>query len=92
MTTQSVPANFSVVEKLASLEEALVSKTPGISTLCRDIHRELKSDPDCVTLLSEEQVSVLVRGLKHHTSTEIATKAIKKAPKVALKNVTEDML
>ena len=69
---------FEVQEKLASLEEALLAGTPGMATLLRDIHRTLKADPDVVTLLSEEECSILVRGLKKQTATEIATKAVKK--------------
>ena len=72
---------FQVREKLAQLEEALLSATPNMPTLLRDIHRELKADPDVVTLLSEDECSILVRGLKKQTATTIATKAVKKGGK-----------
>ena len=77
---------FEVQEKLASLEDMLVKGTPNIATLLRDIHRQLKSDPAVVTLLSEEECSILVRGLKKQTSTEIATSA-KAKPKKAMKKM-----
>ena len=79
---------FEVREKLASLEEALLANTPNMPTLLRDIHSSLKKDLDLVTILSEEECSILVRGLKKQTNTEIATKAVKAKPKKALKNVS----
>ena len=85
-------AAFAIKEKLVQLEEALLSSTPNMPVLLRDIHRELKADPDVVTLLSEEECSILVKGLKKQTSTEIATKAIKKTTKKSAKKITLDDL
>lgn len=83
---------FEVREKLACLEEALLQATPNMPTLLRDIHKQLKADPAIVTILSEEEVSILVRGLKKQTATTIAT-AVKKAPaKKALSKLTVDDL
>lgn len=79
---------FEVREKLASLEEALLAGTPNMAVLLRDIHRTLKADSDVVTLLSEEECSILVRGLKKQTATEIATKAVKKGTKKAMSKMT----
>ena len=79
---------FEVREKLAHLEEALTAGTPNMATLLRDIHRSLKADPDVVTILSEEECSILVRGLKKQTATEIATTATKKGAKKSLKKLT----
>lgn len=83
---------FEVREKLAQLEEALLEQTPNMPVLLRDIHRELKSDPDIVTLLSDEECAILVKGLKKQTSTEIATKAVKKSTKKAASKITIDDL
>jgi hypothetical protein len=79
---------FEVREKLAQLEAGLLETTPNIATLLRDIHRNLKADPDIVTILSEEDCSILVRGLKHQTSTSIATTALKRKPKKAISKMT----
>lgn len=89
MSDTSAPNQaFEVREKLAQLEAALLSNTPNMATLLQDIHRTLKSDPDVVTLLSEEDCSILVRGLKKQTNTEIAVAAIKKKPKKAMSKMT----
>lgn len=78
---------FEIKEKLAQLEAALLTTTPDMPTLLRDIHRNLKQDPELVTLLTEEECSVLVRGLKKQTNTEIATSAVK-SPKKALSKMS----
>lgn len=75
---------FQVREKLAFLEESLLKTTPNIASLLRDIHQTLKADPDVVTILTDEECSILVRGLKKQTATEIATKAVKKGGKKAM--------
>jgi len=79
---------FVIREKLAHLQENLEAKVPGIATLLRDIHTQLKKDPDVVTILSEDECAILVRGLKAQTSTVIATAALKKKPKKALSKTT----
>lgn len=79
---------YQVREKLAALEEALTAKTPGMPTLLREIHRELKADPDVVTILSPQECSILVKGLKQQTSVTIATNVAAAKPKKALKNLT----
>ena len=83
---------FQVQEKLALLESALLEKLPNMKSILQDIHRSLKSDPDTVTLLSEEECSILVRGLKKQTQIEIATTATKAKPKKALSKMTVDDL
>jgi len=83
---------YQIREKLLALDEMLLEKLPGIATLLRDIHTTLKNDPDTVTLLSEEECSILVRGLKKQTATEIATAAVKKKGGKAMKNLTVDDL
>lgn len=83
---------FEVQEKLAQLETALLEATPNMAGLLRDIHRTLKKDPDVVTILSEEECSILVRGLKKQTATTIATSVAKAKPKKALKKLTVDDL
>jgi len=88
MTDSALDQAFEVREKLASLEAALLSGTPDMPSLLRDIHRTLKADPDVVTILSEEECSILVRGLKKQTATEIATKAVKKGGKKAMSKMT----
>lgn len=82
------PQAFEVREKLACLEASLLDGTPNMPTLLRDIHRNLKADPDLVSILSEEECSILVNGLKKVTATEIAASVVKKKGGKAMKNIT----
>lgn len=84
----STEQTYQIKEKLAFLESQLKASTPNISTLLREIHTVLKNDPDVVTLLTEEECSILVRGLKKQTNTEIATSALKSGTKKSLKQMT----
>ena len=79
---------YQIQEKLVQLQEKLETNVPGIAILLRDIHQTLKADPDTVTLLSEEECSILVRGLKKQTATEIATSALKSGGKKAMSKMT----
>jgi len=81
-----------VQEKILKLEELVTAKAPGLPTLLRDIHSQLKKDPEMVTLLSDEDCSILVRGLKEQTKTTIAVKAVKsKGGKAASKITLADL-
>jgi len=91
-TSNGADQAYQVREKLAQLEASLLENSPNMPTLLRDIHRNLKADPDVVTILTEEECSILVRGLKKQTATEIATTAIKKKPKKAMSKMTLDDL
>ena len=75
---------YQIQEKLAELEKSLLEKLPGMPTLLRSIHSGLKKDPHIVTILSEEECNILVKGLKKQTGTEIATTALKKGTKKAM--------
>ena len=77
-----------VKENLFKMEECLNDRIPGLPTLLRTIHTQLKKDPEVVTLLSDEECNILVEGLKEHTKIELAAKAIKAKPKTALKSTT----
>jgi hypothetical protein len=79
---------YEVKNKLAELEQSLLAGTPNMPTLLREIHRNLGRDPELVTMLTEEECSILVRGLKKQTNTEIATTAVKKAKTKSSKQLT----
>jgi len=83
---------FEVREKLAKLEGMLLKATPEMPVLLREIHRNLKQDPDVVTLLSDPEKHILVAALKKQTNTDIATKAVKKNPKKAMSKMTVEDL
>lgn len=57
--------------KIAELQEALLSAHPTMPILLREIHTKLKADPAQVTLLSEEDIAIIVSGLKKQTNVEL---------------------
>ena len=77
-----------ISEKILSLQEALLSQHSQLPTLLREIWQTLKANPNCVTILTEEEVGVIVNGLKRQTATEIATVAIKNSKTKAIKNIS----
>lgn len=76
-----------IKEKIISLESALLAQHPSMPTLLRDIWQQLKSNPDCVTLLDETEIGVIVNGLQKQTATQIATVALKSKGK-SLRSIT----
>lgn len=72
--------------EMAELEDALNSEVPGMVNILSTIHKKLKADPECVTLLDDEEIGLIVAGLEKHTNVTIvspnAVKAAKKASKV----------
>lgn len=75
-------------DKIEEMSAILENSAPGLPTLLRTIHSQLKKDPDLVTLLSPEECSIIVNGLKEHTKIEIATTAAKSKPRKALSKTT----
>lgn len=71
--------------KINSLQEAIQTAHPTMPILLKEIHTILKNDPAVVTILSEEDIAIIVSGLKQQTKTEITQSSLKK--KTSLKNV-----
>lgn len=76
-----------IKEKILSLQEALLDQHPQLPTILRDIHTKLKLDPETVTLLNDEEVAIIVSGLKKQTQTHIVTTASKSKASKALKSL-----
>ena len=82
--------------QFASLQEALLTSNPSMPNLLREIHTQLKKDPDVVTLLSEEEISQVVRGLSHLTAVKFAESVTSTSKKASitksLKSANMDLL
>lgn len=83
-----------IKEKILNLETALKENNPRMAILLREIHTNLKNDPAIVTLMSEDEIAVIVSGLKSQTMTDIVTSQVKPsaAAKKALSKVSTDDL
>lgn len=62
--------------KIAELSSSLLSSHPSMPSLLRDIHHNLKQDPELVTLLSPSEVAAIVSGLSKQTQTTISTQIL----------------
>lgn len=81
----------SIQMKIAELQDALLQSHPRMPILLRDIHKILKDDPANVTILSEEDISIIVSGLKRQTATEISASTLKKSSKSLSKTTADDL-
>lgn len=68
---------YQLREKVAELEAALLAILPTMPIILKDIHTHLRADPELVTVLSDEEVGHILRGLKIQTNTQIAAKVLK---------------
>lgn len=65
--------------KLAELQEALDEQVPGFAYILKDIHESLRADPEVVTILTDEEISVIVKGLERHAGQVVVPAKAKKA-------------
>lgn len=77
--------------KISELETALLKFDPLMPTRLREIHKLLQADPEVVTLLTPDQVRIIVNGLERQTKTELAETVSKSVKKTKTpKNLTVD--
>lgn len=77
MNAPTVP--FELQEKIQSLQDSLLSRHPTMPTLLREIHTALRKQPENVVILSEDQISTIVKGLEMQTNTFLAQTVSKSA-------------
>lgn len=83
-TGTSEKKNHPLLMEMAELEQALNERVPGFANILREIHMKLKKDPATVTLLTDEEIGLIVSGLERHTNvTIVAPAAVKSAKKAA---------
>lgn len=62
-------ANFKM--KLGELEDKLNEQVPGFAFLLKEIHQSLSNDPNVVTIMSEDEIGIVVAGLSRHMDVTI---------------------
>lgn len=72
---------YEIKEKVLALQESMLSSHPQMPTLLRQIHTQLRADPEIVTLLSEDEISIIVSGLMKQTQTELVVASVKSKTK-----------
>ena len=76
--------------KIAELQTAVLQTLPNMPTLLRDIHQNLRNDPEIVTLLTPPQVAIIVSGLSKQTQTTITTQVLSGSKGKSLKKISVD--
>ena len=76
--------------KIAELSQSILAEHPSMPTLLREIHGNLKQDPELTTLLTALEVSVIVSGLSKQTQTTITTSILSSGKGKSLKNISLD--
>lgn len=74
---KNLPSGSELYDKVIELQTSLLDRHPRMPGLLREIHAALRAQPENVTLLSEDQISVVVNGLKVQTGVEFAAAATK---------------
>lgn len=79
------------VANILELEQRILSKHPQMPQLLSIIHRQLKQDPEIVTLLEPQHIATIVSGLQAHTKTTLIAKVMNDGTKKkSLRATTED--
>ena len=60
---------FILKEKVAALAETILAKHPSMPSLLAEIHKNIKANPEQITLLSEDDIKTIVNGLEIQTKT-----------------------
>jgi hypothetical protein len=76
--------------KISELDESLKLSAPNMPILLREIHQTLKQDPENVTLLTPEEVAIIISGLSKQTSTQITTSILSGSKGKSLKKLSLD--
>lgn len=96
VSTDNIPDEaVSFKNMLLELEDKLNNRVDNFPYLLRDIHQHLRRDPEIVTVLSDEEIGLIIRGIKTMTGTVLGTSATAKKTGGRSKKsmpVTADML
>lgn len=76
--------------KISELYDAVQKTLPNMPVLLRDIHTNLKADPELVTLLDPDEIAVIVSGLSKQTQTTITTAIVSGTKGKSLKKISVD--
>ena len=75
-------------QSVLALQESILSQHPKLPVLLKEIHDALAAQPENVTLASEEEIAIIVQGLKIQTGVEFAASATK-SPAAAKSQVSK---
>lgn len=71
MSTDSPKLPVELENKILALQEQVIARAPGMPTLLQEIWIALKKQPENVTLLTEENIQIIVSGLEVQTNNKL---------------------
>jgi hypothetical protein len=77
----SSPQLDRIRDRMAELQESLDKDMPGFAFILKDIHDNIRADPDVVTVLTDEEIAVIVKGLEKHSHIVVTPAKAKKTTK-----------
>lgn len=94
LSTTTNEVYIDIQSKLQELQSQLLTAHPALPSLLRTIHSQLKNDPAVVTLLTEDEMHIIVQGLEKQTNTYLASSITKPSAtkKASLSKVKVDDL
>lgn len=81
-----------VLDRLSKVEEGLKTVDPAISIHCKVILNNLQKYEELSHLLKDEQIAVLIAGMKTYRQMQLVKEASTKRNSKSLKNTTLDDL
>lgn len=91
ITELTTSSEHPLAMQFAELEAALLARDPEFKLILRQVHQHLGKDVELVTMMTEEEVALVVGGLVLFANTEIVepakAKGVKKAVAAAKKQV-----
>lgn len=83
-TSSSCGSTHPLAMEFAELEAMILAADPTMPTILRQIHRHLGQDPELVTMMTEEEVQLMVTGMIVHAKAAIVEPAKAKTAKAAV--------
>lgn len=80
------------LDKLQKLEAAILSQDPELPNHLKTIHKNLIQYEELVHLLTDDQITTLMRGQKIHVGVQLVKESSKKAVSKSLKGISVDDL
>lgn len=76
--------------RIVRLSDALEKEIPEYASILHTIHKALSKDDELTHLLSDEEIGVLIKAMKHRKNVVLVEEKSKKSAKKALKDTTLD--
>lgn len=86
-TPNGEPINaYELRERISKLDILIKAAHPVMPVMLKQIHDQLATDPEVVTVLTDDEIGIIVTGLKRKMNVEIMTTPAKKETTKVLKS------